>query len=245
RLQAGKNDNRQCDQQTQLPDAGSAGASDSRNFRLKTLRLQLNMNPSTLNLRFLANRQKRQSLAAANAVRTEQKASKVLGVVFFTFVLCWSPFFLLNIVFAVCPKEDCPVPDHVTEVCLWLGYVSSTINPIIYTIFNKTFRAAFIRLLKCRCHKTRPHRYRSVTDNRHSALISTPSGAAAGAAAVPLSLSLQTTPLTTSPPVNDGATTTFASTAVAAIAAAKKTPTGPKYPDSFRVQQCPENTAKY
>ncbi|CAH1709240.1 unnamed protein product [Aphis gossypii] len=194
---------------------------------------------------FLANRQKRQSLAAANAVRTEQKASKVLGVVFFTFVLCWSPFFLLNIVFAVCPKEDCPVPDHVTEVCLWLGYVSSTINPIIYTIFNKTFRAAFIRLLKCRCHKTRPHRYRSVTDNRHSALISTPSGAAAGAAAVPLSLSLQTTPLTTSPPVNDGATTTFASTAVAAIAAAKKTPAGPKYPDSFRVQQCPEDTAKY
>lgn len=95
--------------------------------------------------RFLANRQKRQSLAAANAVRTEQKASKVLGVVFFTFVLCWSPFFLLNILFAVCPKSDCPVPDHVTEVCLWLGYVSSTINPIIYTIFNKTFRAAFIR----------------------------------------------------------------------------------------------------
>lgn len=95
--------------------------------------------------RFLANRQKRQSLAAANAVRTEQKASKVLGVVFFTFVLCWSPFFLLNILFAVCPKSDCPVPDDVTEVCLWLGYLSSTINPIIYTIFNKTFRAAFIR----------------------------------------------------------------------------------------------------
>lgn len=39
------------------------------------------------------------------------------------------------------------------QICLWLGYVSSTINPIIYTIFNKTFRAAFIRLLKCKCHK--------------------------------------------------------------------------------------------
>ncbi|XP_001947553.2 5-hydroxytryptamine receptor 2B [Acyrthosiphon pisum] len=248
RLQPGKNNNKQCDQQTQIPDAVSAGASDSRNFRLKTLRLQLNMNPSTLNLRFLANRQKRQSLAAANAVRTEQKASKVLGVVFFTFVLCWSPFFLLNIVFAVCPKESCPVPDHVTEVCLWLGYVSSTINPIIYTIFNKTFRAAFIRLLKCRCHKTRPHRYRSVTDNRHSALISTPSGAAAGAATVPLSLSLQSTPLTTSPPVNDTATTTFAATAVAAMAAAaasKKTTSTPEYLDSFLVQECPEDTAKY
>ncbi|XP_025418810.1 5-hydroxytryptamine receptor 2B isoform X2 [Sipha flava] len=237
RVQPG-NKNKQCDQHTQIPDAVSASNSDSRNFRLKTLRLQLNMNPSTLNLRFLANRQKRQSLAAANAVRTEQKASKVLGVVFFTFVLCWSPFFLLNILFAVCPKVDCPVPDHVTEVCLWLGYVSSTINPIIYTIFNKTFRAAFIRLLKCQCHKTRPHRYRSVTDNRHSALISTPSGAAAGTASVPLSLSLQTTPLT-SPPVRTGSGGT--------VVAPKKTPSTPTYPDSFCVEESlpKKNVMKY
>ncbi|XP_076288286.1 5-hydroxytryptamine receptor 2A isoform X3 [Lasioglossum baleicum] len=93
-------------------------------------------------------RSKGRSLAA-NMVATEQKASKVLGLVFFTFVLCWAPFFLLNIVFAACP--ECSVPGHVVDTCLWLGYVSSTINPVIYTIFNKTFRAAFIRLLKCNC----------------------------------------------------------------------------------------------
>ncbi|VEN58456.1 unnamed protein product [Callosobruchus maculatus] len=86
---------------------------------------------------------------AATSVATEQKASKVLGLVFFTFVLCWSPFFILNILFAACP--DCDVPKNVVVTCLWLGYVSSTINPIIYTIFNRTFRAAFIRLLLCRC----------------------------------------------------------------------------------------------
>ncbi|EDV47799.2 uncharacterized protein Dere_GG12484 [Drosophila erecta] len=104
----------------------------------------------TLNLRFLNNRSKRNSLSA-NAVATEQKATKVLGLVFFTFVLCWSPFFILNIIFAVCP--ECQVPEHVVNTCLWLGYVSSTINPIIYTIFNRTFRAAFIRLLKCNCER--------------------------------------------------------------------------------------------
>lgn len=100
--------------------------------------------------RFLAGRTKRRSLAA-NAVATEQKASKVLGLVFFTFVLCWAPFFLLNIFFAACP--ECSVPVHVVDTCLWLGYVSSTINPVIYTIFNRTFRAAFIRLLKCKCSR--------------------------------------------------------------------------------------------
>ena len=99
---------------------------------------------------FLNNRNKRNSLSA-NAVATEQKATKVLGLVFFTFVLCWSPFFILNIIFAACP--ECEVPEHVVNTCLWLGYVSSTINPIIYTIFNRTFRAAFIRLLKCNCER--------------------------------------------------------------------------------------------
>jgi hypothetical protein len=31
------------------------------------------------------------------SVQTEQKASKVLGVVFMIFVVCWAPFFIVNI----------------------------------------------------------------------------------------------------------------------------------------------------
>lgn len=84
--------------------------------------------------------------AAANVVRTEQKASKVLGLVFLTFVFCWAPFFLLNVFFIFCPRDTCnKIPDDVSDLALWLGYISSTINPIIYTIFNRTFRAAFSR----------------------------------------------------------------------------------------------------
>ncbi|XP_041673706.1 tyramine/octopamine receptor [Drosophila eugracilis] len=142
----------------------------------------------TLNLRFLNNRSKRNSLSA-NAVATEQKATKVLGLVFFTFVLCWSPFFILNIIFAACP--ECQVPEHVVNTCLWLGYVSSTINPIIYTIFNRTFRAAFIRLLKCNCERSgRPLRYRSVTEGRSALSLCAPS-------ALPLAISFQGAPLMT------------------------------------------------
>ncbi|XP_018308961.1 5-hydroxytryptamine receptor 2A [Mycetomoellerius zeteki] len=177
------------DQTTQTPENI---ARETRNFTLRALKLQLNVTPTTLNLRFLAGRTKKRSLAA-NAVATEQKASKVLGLVFFTFVLCWAPFFLLNIFFAACPK--CPVPRHVVDTFLWLGYVSSTINPIIYTIFNKTFRAAFIRLLKCKCSRsTRPSRYRSVTGSGRGAVGLCTSGA------LPLAISLQGTPLLTSTP---------------------------------------------
>ncbi|XP_049855799.1 D(2) dopamine receptor [Schistocerca gregaria] len=106
---------------------------------------QLSSCPSALNLRFGSGRRS----AAARAVRTEQKASKVLGLVFSAFVLCWTPFFVLNVLQAACP--GCDVPPRVATTCLWLGYVSSTINPLIYTAFNRTFRAAFARLLRCRC----------------------------------------------------------------------------------------------
>ncbi|EFA04641.2 5-hydroxytryptamine receptor 2C-like isoform X1 [Tribolium castaneum] len=174
------------DQSTQTPENI---ARETRNCKLRSLKLQLNNVPSNLsNFRLLAGRVKRKTMAA-NSVATEQKASKVLGLVFFTFVLCWAPFFILNILFAACP--DCDVPEHVVVVCLWLGYVSSTINPIIYTVFNKTFRAAFIRLLLCRCHRlSRPVRYRSVNENRGAASLCTPS-------ALPLAISLQGTPLLT------------------------------------------------
>ncbi|XP_076545056.1 5-hydroxytryptamine receptor 2A isoform X2 [Osmia lignaria lignaria] len=182
------------DQATQTPENI---ARETRNFTLRALKLQLNVTPTTLNLRFLAGRTKRRSMAA-NAVATEQKASKVLGLVFFTFVLCWAPFFLLNIFFAACP--ECSVPVHVVDTCLWLGYVSSTINPVIYTIFNKTFRAAFIRLLKCKCSRSaRPTRYRSVTEGgRNTMSLCTPT-------ALPLAISLQGTPLLT-PTSNPSAT---------------------------------------
>lgn len=113
---------------------------------------KLNIIITNLFCRFLANRNKRPNMAtAANVVRTEQKASKVLGLVFLTFVFCWAPFFLLNVYFVFCPhKKSAPVkcsnlPDYVAELALWLGYISSTINPIIYTIFNRNFRAAFSR----------------------------------------------------------------------------------------------------
>ncbi|XP_012150430.1 5-hydroxytryptamine receptor 2A isoform X3 [Megachile rotundata] len=213
------------DQATQTPENI---ARETRNFTLRALKLQLNVTPTTLNLRFLAGRTKRRSMAA-NAVATEQKASKVLGLVFFTFVLCWAPFFLLNIFFAACP--ECSVPVHVVDTCLWLGYMSSTINPVIYTIFNKTFRAAFIRLLKCKCSRSaRPTRYRSVTEGGRNAMsLCTPT-------ALPLAISLQGTPLLT-PTTNPAATPASGSSYMTMM---HRTPSS-LYRDTFRQVEHDQN----
>ncbi|KAF4528586.1 hypothetical protein B566_EDAN015806 [Ephemera danica] len=95
---------------------------------------------------------------------SEHKASTVLGLVFASFVLCWAPFFVLNVLAAVFPSHIDPAPSLVS-VCLWLGYGSSCINPIIYTVFNRSFRSALLRVLRCRGAPP-PVRFRSVTECR-------------------------------------------------------------------------------
>lgn len=80
----------------------------------------------------------------------EQKATKVLGVVFFTFVILWAPFFILNLIPAICSPCEMKIHPGIFEFATWLGYASSMVNPIFYTIFNKVFRTAFRKVLLCR-----------------------------------------------------------------------------------------------
>ncbi|XP_022648478.1 5-hydroxytryptamine receptor 2A-like [Varroa destructor] len=92
------------------------------------------------------------------AVRTaralnERRATKVLGVVFLLFFVCWSPFFVLNVL--QIPLGSDFFPGYMSTGFLWLGYMSSTVNPLVYTVFNRVFRSTFWQLLTCRCGKRR------------------------------------------------------------------------------------------
>ncbi|KAM8746195.1 5-hydroxytryptamine receptor 2B isoform 1-T1 [Acanthopagrus schlegelii] len=79
----------------------------------------------------------------------EQRASKVLGIVFLLFVIMWCPFFITNISSVLCKGCAKSIIDTLMEVFVWVGYVSSGINPLVYTLFNKTFRQAFRRYITC------------------------------------------------------------------------------------------------
>lgn len=51
---------------------------------------------------------------------------------------------------------------HSTPVALttmWLGYLSSLANPVIYTVFSTHFRQAFYRIVSCSLHRRRHHRH--------------------------------------------------------------------------------------
>lgn len=91
----------------------------------------------------------RNSSRHGRIIRLEQKATKVLGVVFFTFVILWAPFFVLNLLPTVCPDCESTISQGVFDFVTWLGYASSCVNPIFYTIFNKVFRQAFKKVLQC------------------------------------------------------------------------------------------------
>ncbi|KAG5833731.1 hypothetical protein ANANG_G00278970 [Anguilla anguilla] len=88
---------------------------------------------------------------AMQSISNEQKASKVLGVVFFLFVVMWCPFFVTNVLAVVCKSTcDADVMEGLLNVFVWVGYLSSAINPLVYTLFNKTYRSAFSRYVRCR-----------------------------------------------------------------------------------------------
>ena len=79
-------------------------------------------------------------------MRTETKAAKTLCIIMGCFCLCWAPFFITNV---VDPFIGYTVPDKLWAACLWLGYINSMLNPILYAFLNKSFRRAFLIILCC------------------------------------------------------------------------------------------------
>uniref|UniRef100_A0A8C9SP24 5-hydroxytryptamine receptor 4 n=1 Tax=Scleropages formosus TaxID=113540 RepID=A0A8C9SP24_SCLFO len=79
-------------------------------------------------------------------MRTETKAAKTLCIIMGCFCLCWAPFFVTNV---VDPFIHYTVPAQLWAACLWLGYINSMLNPILYAFLNKSFRRAFLIILCC------------------------------------------------------------------------------------------------
>ncbi|KAJ6638618.1 5-hydroxytryptamine receptor 1 [Pseudolycoriella hygida] len=80
----------------------------------------------------------------------ERKASTTLGIIMSAFTVCWLPFFILALVRPFL-GEQYQIPPTLSSVFLWLGYLNSMLNPIIYATLNKDFRKPFQEILYFRC----------------------------------------------------------------------------------------------
>lgn len=80
-------------------------------------------------------------LSSANISSTSQtKATKTLAIIMGAFLSFWTPFFVCNI---TDPFINYSTPPALFETFVWLGYLNSTLNPIIYAFFYSWFRKAF------------------------------------------------------------------------------------------------------
>ncbi|TNN67880.1 Alpha-2 adrenergic receptor [Liparis tanakae] len=92
-------------------------------------------------------KRRRSSLARKKASQAREKRfTFVLAVVMGVFVVCWFPFFFSYSLYGVC-RDSCKIPDPLFKFFFWLGYCNSSLNPAIYTIFNRDFRRAFQKIL--------------------------------------------------------------------------------------------------
>ncbi|XP_063078290.1 trace amine-associated receptor 4-like [Engraulis encrasicolus] len=77
----------------------------------------------------------------------DYKATKTLGAVIGVFLCCWTPFFLCNI---IDPVVDHSIPEMLYQILMWVAYLNSLFNPIIYALSYSWFRKTAVILLKIR-----------------------------------------------------------------------------------------------
>lgn len=70
-------------------------------------------------------------------LRQDNKALFSLALLVLTFVFCWTPAVLCDILFSLCPSN---VPMWVVQLCNWILTLSSCLNPFLYGIGNTDFR---------------------------------------------------------------------------------------------------------
>ena len=89
-------------------------------------------------------------------LKRDMKLAMMIGIVILLFLLCWSPFFVLNMMFEYC--KSCIIPFTAVSIVKYLHYSNSLVNPIVYAFANPDYRNSFktilLRYILCKKAKT-------------------------------------------------------------------------------------------
>ena len=76
----------------------------------------------------------------------EVKITKALFAAVLGFIICWGPIAVIDLVDSY-TKHQLAIPRQVFLLYIYLGFGSSSINPVIYGVMNRAFRSEFLRVL--------------------------------------------------------------------------------------------------
>nr|XP_027792232.1 somatostatin receptor type 3 [Marmota flaviventris] len=79
--------------------------------------------------------------------RSERRVTRMVVAVVALFVLCWMPFYVLNIVNVLCPLPEEPAFFGLYFLVVALPYANSCANPILYGFLSYRFKQGFRRVL--------------------------------------------------------------------------------------------------
>lgn len=87
--------------------------------------------------------------------KQEMRLAVMIGIVIVLFLICWFPFFLLNILLHhACPCSNNHYLYPFIPIVKYMHYANSLMNPIIYAYRYPDYRHAFKKLLfQCACCK--------------------------------------------------------------------------------------------
>ena len=109
-------------------------------------------------------------LQASTLVKKEWKIAKTLILVTCLFALSWLPFFIYMILLHHCTQCQDFFQGHsyILTITKVLHFGNSSINPLVYAIFNKQFRSAFKKVLCCNILERQNSRFNHQSDSKIS-----------------------------------------------------------------------------